>query len=62
MNPTLFLSPRKPGKLIWGAGPAFVIPTATSTVLGQGKLSIGPSFVALMQPNHWTVGALVNNV
>jgi hypothetical protein len=59
MNPTFFLSPAKPGKLIWGFGPAIVIPTATSTVLGQGKLSFGPSAVALLQPGHWTFGALV---
>lgn len=62
MNPTFFLSPGKPGKLIWGVGPAFVLPTATSKFLGQGKLSIGPSFVALLQPGHWTIGALANNV
>jgi hypothetical protein len=62
MNPTFFLSPAKPGKLIWGFGPAIVLPTATSAVLGQGKLSFGPSAVALVQPGHWTIGALVNNV
>jgi hypothetical protein len=62
MNPTFFLSPAKPGKLIWGVGPAIVIPTATSTSLGQGKLSFGPSVVALTQPGPWTIGALVNNV
>jgi hypothetical protein len=62
MNPTFFLSPAKPKKLIWGAGPAFVIPTATSSVLGQGKFSLGPSVAALVQPGHWTVGALINNV
>ena len=62
MNPTFFLSPAKPGKLIWGAGPAIVIPTATSASLGQGKLSFGPSVVALTQPGPWTIGALVNNV
>jgi hypothetical protein len=62
MNPTFFLSPAKPSKLIWGAGPAIVIPTATSKVLGQGKLSMGPSVVALTQPGHWTIGVLVNNV
>ena len=62
MNPTFFLSPAKPGKLIWGAGPAIVIPTATSTALGQGKLSFGPAVVALVQPGHWTLGFLVNNV
>jgi hypothetical protein len=62
MNPTFFLSPAKPGMLIWGAGPAIVIPTATSAALGQGKLSFGPSVVTLVQPGHWTLGALVNNV
>jgi hypothetical protein len=62
MNPTLFLSPAHPGKVIWGAGPAFVFPTATAHTLGQGKWSIGPSFVALAQPGHWTVGVLANNV
>jgi hypothetical protein len=41
MNPSFFLSPAKPGKVIWGAGPTFVIPTATNNVLGQGKFSIG---------------------
>jgi hypothetical protein len=62
MNPSFFLSPAKPGKLIWGAGPAFVIPTATNDILGQGKLSVGPSFVALAQPGSWTLGVLINNV
>ena len=62
MNPSFFLSPSKPGKLIWGAGPAMVIPTATSDFLGQGKLSLGPSVVLLAQPPHWTLGVLVNNV
>jgi hypothetical protein len=61
MSPTFFLSPAKPRKLIWGVGPYFVLPTATSKVLGQGKLSIGPSIVALLQPGPWTIGALVNN-
>lgn len=62
MNPTFFLSSQRPGKVIWGAGPAFVLPTATNKILGQGKFSIGPSFVALTQPGPWTLGALVNNV
>jgi hypothetical protein len=62
MTPTFFLSPRKPGKIIWGAGPIFQLPTATSTYLGQGKLGIGPSIVVLTQPGHWTLGVLANNV
>ena len=62
MNPTFFFSPAHPGKIIWGAGPSFVLPTATDPALGQGKWSIGPSFVALAQPGHWTLGVLVSNV
>jgi hypothetical protein len=62
MQPTFFLSPAKPGALIWGFGPIFQLPTATSYDLGQGKFGMGPSFVALVQPGHWTIGALMNNV
>jgi hypothetical protein len=63
MNPSFFLSPSKPHKIIWGIGPTFVFPTATNTTyLGQGKFSMGPSVVALVQPTHWTIGFLANNV
>jgi hypothetical protein len=62
MTPTFFFAPSKPHKVIWGAGPVFVLPTATSKVLGQGKLSTGPSIVVLLQPGHWSLGALINNV
>lgn len=61
LNPSFFLSPAKPGKIIWGVGPAIVLPTATNPFLGQGKWSIGPSVVVLTQPGKWTLGALVNN-
>ncbi len=55
--------PRQTWKIDLGSRtPAIVIPTATSTQLGQGKLSFGPSVVALVQPGHWTFGVLVNNV
>jgi hypothetical protein len=62
MTPTFFFSPAKPHKVMWGAGPMFVLPTATGRVLGQGKLSMGPSIVALVQPDPWTIGVLVNNI
>jgi len=62
MQPTFFISPRKPGKLIWGVGPVFQLPTATNKYLGQGKVGTGPSIVALTQPGHWTLGVLANNV
>lgn len=62
MTPSFFLSPSKPRRLIYGVGPVFVLPTATSLVLGQGKFSMGPTAVGLLQPGNWTLGALVNNV
>ncbi|MGC1648314.1 MAG: neuromedin U [Candidatus Sulfotelmatobacter sp.] len=61
LNPSFFLSPKK-SKVIWGIGPTFVLPTATNTTfLGQGKFSIGPTVVVLVQPTHWTIGFLANN-
>jgi len=65
MNPSFFFSPKKKAKgvLIWGVGPTVVLPTATNTkFFGQGKLSMGPTVVALVQPSHWTIGFLANNV
>jgi hypothetical protein len=62
MNPSFFLVPKK-SKIIWGIGPTVVLPTATNTTfLGQGKLSLGPSVVVLVQPPHWTIGFLANNI
>jgi hypothetical protein len=61
INPSFILSPKK-GKVIWGVGVTLVFPTATNTTfLGQGKLSVGPTAVVLVQPPHWTIGLLVNN-
>ena len=61
MNPTFFLSPAKPGELIWGVGPTFTLPTATDKLLGNGKFSLGPGVVGLMMKEHWVFGALFNN-
>src|SRR5271169_4341708 len=58
LNPSLFLSPAKPGKVIWGVGPAIVLPTATAPQLGQGKVSLGPGIVLLSTPGHWVIGTL----
>lgn len=59
---SLFLSPAKPGKVIWGVGPIFQFPTATDDSLGQGKWGAGPTAVALTVHGPWVLGALVNNV
>jgi hypothetical protein len=63
MNPSFFFVPKKVSKVIWGVGPSLVLPTATNTTyLGQGKFSVGPSVVVLVQPKPWTIGFLANNV
>ena len=56
-----FLSPSN-SKITWGAGAAFVVPTATDPKLGGQKWAVGPSVVALKQAGPWTYGALVNHV
>ena len=58
----LFLSPANPGKIIWGAGPSIVAPTATARRFGSKKWSGGPNFVALAMPGNWVLGTLVQNV
>ena len=56
-----FLSPVKPGPfgIIWGLGPASILPTATQKKLGGDVMTLGPSGVALWQRNGWTIGSLV---
>jgi hypothetical protein len=60
INPTFFLSPAKPGEIIWGVGPTFTLPTATDSLLGSGKWSMGPAAVALSIQGPWVFGALAN--
>ena len=62
VNLSLFLSPAKVGPIIWGAGPIVSFPTATQDILGTGKVSIGPTAVALSIQGHWLFGVLVNNL
>ncbi len=59
---SFFFSPKAPtdSGWIWGVGPAISIPTASNNVFGSGKLSIGPTAVALRQESGWTYGVLAN--
>lgn len=59
---TAFFSPSKSGRIIWGAGPAFLLPAATNSALGTEKFGLGPSIVALTQPGKWTLGGLANQI
>ena len=61
---SLFFSPKAPtvSGWIWGAGPVFLIPTATDETLGSEKWGLGPTAVALKQTGPWTYGALANHI
>lgn len=59
---SLFFSPTKVRKIIWGAGPVISLPTATEDILGTKKTSIGPTAVALTIQGHWLFGTLVQNL
>jgi hypothetical protein len=61
INPSLFFSPAKPSKLIWGVGPTWTMPTATDKILGAGKWDAGPTVVALTMQGPWVIGVLANN-
>ena len=61
---TAFLSPAKPGKWIWGAGPVVQLPTNTNAELGNNNWGLGPSAVVLHldHGSPWVYGVLVNNI
>lgn len=61
---SFFFSPVEPttGGWIWGAGPVFLLPTATDATLGAEKWGLGPTAVVLKQEGQWTYGALGNHI
>jgi hypothetical protein len=61
INPSLFFSPAKPSKFIWGVGPTWTMPTATDSMVGAGKWDAGPTVVALTMQGPWVIGVLANN-
>ena len=62
INYSLFFSPVKYDKWIWGAGPSITFPSATDDQLGSGKWSAGPSAVALTLPKWGAMGMLVRQL
>lgn len=62
ISQSLFLGPDDPGAFIWGAGPVFMLPTATDDRLGADKWCAGPAAVGLTMRDPWVLGVLVQNV
>ncbi len=64
---TAFLSPSDKDlwigkKVLWGVGPAILLPTATDNQLGPGELGAGPSAVFLAMPGKWVIGSLFSQI
>jgi hypothetical protein len=61
---SFFFSPKQVGKsgIIWGAGPAFLIPTGTDALLSAKKFGVGPTGVVLKQSGPLSLGLLVNQI
>lgn len=57
---SFYFTPRNSKKLYYGAGPIFLLPTATDKVLGTEKWAIGPTGMVLTQTGPWTFGMLSN--
>ncbi|QSW91199.1 hypothetical protein J0383_10435 [Flavobacterium endoglycinae] len=58
---TAFFAP-KSKKLIYGIGPAFLVPTATEKLLGTEKFGVGPSALIMHQSKGLSVGFIANQI
>jgi len=58
INYSIYFSPVKVGKVIWGVGPSINLPTANDDQLGSGKWSAGITGVALNVPKWGSMGIL----
>lgn len=56
-----FVSPNTSSGFVWGVGPLFVFPTATSDELSSKKWSAGPALVGLSVGKNSVVGALLTH-
>ena len=54
-----YVTPAQPGRLIWGAGPMFSLPTATMGLAEPGSWGLGPGAVVLTMHGPWVAGGLV---
>lgn len=55
-----FITPAKPGKIIWGIGPILSMPTATAPSLRTGTWAAGPTAVVVKMTGPWVLGGLIS--
>jgi hypothetical protein len=57
----LFVSPKKAGALVWGAGPTILLPTRSDPALGSSQLALGPAALIFYPQPHWSAGLVIQN-
>lgn len=58
LQTSFFVTPHSANEWIWGAGPIFQFPTATSDALGTGRWSVGPTAALIYSKGPWFNGVL----
>ena len=58
LQSSFFFSPHSANKWVWGIGPIFQFPTATSPELGTGRWSAGPTAALIYSNGPWFWGVL----
>jgi hypothetical protein len=58
LQTTFFLTPAKDKTWIWGVGPIFQFPTASSERLGTGRWSAGPTAALVYEQGPWFAAIL----
>jgi hypothetical protein len=57
----LFVSPKKAGTLVWGAGPTILLPTRGDPLLGSDRVALGPAALLFYPQEKWSAGLVVQN-
>lgn len=57
----LFVSPKKAGALVWGAGPTILLPTRSDPLLGSNRVALGPAALIFYPQDKWSAGLVVQN-
>ena len=62
LQTSFFLSPAKNSTWVWGVGPIFNFPTASSSELGSGRWSVGPTAALVYSEGPWLNAILTDQL
>ena len=62
LQTSFFLSPAKNSTWVWGVGPIFDFPTASSSELGSGRWSAGPTAALVYSEGPWLNAILTDQL